>query len=108
MDPILFGDNQFFGINHMSEEKARAQAIQFKETPSIMRVLDYAYGIGIKGFMPTTHDRVSDIVRQNPQRYPDFECYPCMPYAHKYANSVGEVGIVETLRRFAPGGVIDP
>ena len=29
MDRILFGDNQFFGINHMSEEKARAQAMQF-------------------------------------------------------------------------------
>jgi hypothetical protein len=26
MDRVLFGDNQFFGVNHMSEEKARAQA----------------------------------------------------------------------------------
>ncbi len=25
MDRLLFGDNQFFGVNHMSEEKARAQ-----------------------------------------------------------------------------------
>lgn len=110
MDRILFGDNQFFGINHMSEEKARAQAIQFNETQAIMRVLDYAYGIGIKEFMVTTHDRVADIaaiVRQNPQRYSDFEFYPCMPYAHKYANSVGEVGIIETMRRFAPGGVLE-
>ena len=24
MDRLLFGDNQFFGVNHMSEEKARA------------------------------------------------------------------------------------
>jgi hypothetical protein len=24
IDRILFGDNQFFGVNHMSEEKARA------------------------------------------------------------------------------------
>ena len=30
MDRLLFGDNQFFGINHMSEEKARAQAMQFQ------------------------------------------------------------------------------
>jgi hypothetical protein len=27
MPNLLFGDNQFFGINHMSEEKARAQAL---------------------------------------------------------------------------------
>jgi hypothetical protein len=110
MERILFGDNQFFGVNHMSEEKARAQAMQFKDTAAIMRVLDHAYDAGIKVFMCTTHDRVgevADIVRANPQRYPDFEFYPCMPYAHKYANSVGEVGIVETLRRFAPGNIVE-
>ena len=110
MERILFGDNQFFGINHMSEDKARAQAMKFKDTDSIMSVLDYAYDIGIKVFMCTTHDRVgdiADIVRANPQRYPDFQFYPCMPYAHKYANSIGEVGIIETLRRFAPGNIVE-
>jgi hypothetical protein len=110
MERILFGDNQFFGVNHMSEEKARAQAMQFKDTASIMRVLDAAYDSGIKVFMCTTYDRVgeiADIVRADPGRYPDFEFYPCMPYAHKYANSVGEVGALETIRRFAPGGVVE-
>jgi hypothetical protein len=107
---ILFGDNQFFGVNHMSEEKARAQAMQFRDTAAIMRVLDQAYDAGINVFMCTTHDRVgelADIVRADPERYRDFEFYPCMPYAHKYANSVGEVGMLETLRRFAPGGIVD-
>jgi hypothetical protein len=110
VDRILFGDNQFFGVNHMSEEKARAQAMQFKDIQSIMRVLDHAYDTGIKVFMCTTHDRVgevADIVRANLWRYPDFQFYPCMPYAHKYANSVGEVGIIETVRRFAPGGIVE-
>ena len=110
MHRILFGDNQFFGVNHMSEEKARAQAMQFRDTASIMGVLDYAYDVGIKVFMCTTYDRVgdiADIVRDNPSRYPDFEFYPCMPYAHKYANSVGEVGALETIRRFAPGGIVE-
>lgn len=109
MERILFGDNQFFGVNHMSEEKARAQAAQFKDTASVMRVLDNAYDMGIKVFMCTTHDRVgevADLVRANPTRYADFQFYPCMPYAHKYANSVGEVGIIDTIRRFAPGSVV--
>jgi len=107
---VLFGDNQFFGINHMSEDKARAQSMRFRDTESMMRVLDNAYDAGIKVFMCTTHDRVgeiADIVRNNPSRYPDFEFYPCMPYAHKYANSVGEVGIMETMKRFSPGGMLD-
>ncbi len=106
---ILFGDNQFFGVNHMSEDKARAQSMRFRDTESIMKVLDNAYDAGIKVFMCTTYDRVgdiADIVKSNPDRYPDFEFYPCMPYAHKYANSVGEVGILETLKRFSPSGVL--
>ena len=106
---ILFGDNQFFGVNHMSEDKARAQAMKFNSTQSIMRVLDYAYESGIKVFMCTTYDRVgdiADIVRENPGKYPDFEFYPCMPYAHKFANSLGEVGILETLKRFSPSSVM--
>jgi hypothetical protein len=110
MERILFGDNQFFGVNHMSEEKARSQAIQFKDTPSIMKVLDCAYDSGIKVFMCTTHDRIGEIagiVRDNPSRYSDFSFYPCMPYAHKYANAVGEIGIMETLRRYAPGGILE-
>jgi hypothetical protein len=110
MERILFGDNQFFGINHMSEEKARAQAMKFSTTASMMRVLDYAYDLGIKVFMCTTHDQVGeigDIVRANPQRYPDLEFYPGMPYAHKYSNSIGEVGIIDTLRRFTPSNIVE-
>jgi len=110
MDRILFGDNQFFGVNHMSEEKARAQAMKFKDTAAIMKVLDDAYDLGIKTFMCTTHDRIGevcDIVRNNPERYKGFEFYPCMPYAHKYANSVGEIGILETIKKFAPGGLME-
>lgn len=110
LDRVIFGDNQFFGVNHMSEEKARSQAMKFKDTPSIMSVLDNAYTAGISTFMPTTHDRIAEIAKiisQQPEKYGNFQFYPCMPYAHKYANSVGEVGIIETLKRFSPGGVLD-
>jgi hypothetical protein len=110
LQKVIFGDNQFFGVNHMSEEKARAQSMKFKDTESIMKVLDYAYDEGIKAFMCTTYDRVGeivDIVNHHPERYQNFVFYPCMPYAHKYANSVGEVGILETLKRFSPSGVLD-
>ncbi len=105
MDKLLFGDNQFFGINHMSEEKARAQAMRFQKTDAIMDVLDIAYDTGVRTFMCTTHDRISEIadrVRANPNRYADFTFYPCMPYAHKYANAVTEHGMIGALRQFMP------
>ena len=42
MDRILFGDNQFFAVNHISDEKSRAQAIKFKDNSAIIKTLDYA------------------------------------------------------------------
>ena len=110
MDRILFGDNQFFGVNHMSEEKARQQLVQFKDTAAIIQVLDDAYEMGIRTFMCTTHDRIGEIcdpMRAQPVRYRDFIYYPCMPYAHKYANSVSQVGVLETIQRFSTGGVMN-
>jgi hypothetical protein len=105
MDKLLFGDNQFFGVNHMSEEKARAQAMQFQDLDAVMSVLTSAYDAGIKTFMCTTHDRVAEIcdrVRSEPERFSDFTFHPCMPYAHKYANAVTETGILGALRKFLP------
>jgi len=109
MDRLLFGDNQFFGVNHMSEEKARAQLLRFKDDAAIIEVLDSAYDAGIKTFMCTTHDRMAGIcdhMRRDPVRYKDFVFYPCMPYAHKYANSVTEVGPLETIKRYSAGSVV--
>lgn len=105
MDRVLFGDNQFFGVNHMSEDKARAQAMRFQDTGAIIEVLDAAYQEGIRTFMCTTHDRMSEICdhfRAHPKRYPDYRFYPCMPYAHKYANAVTEHGMIDALRMFLP------
>jgi len=109
IDRILFGDNQFFGVNHMSEEKARQQLMRFKDTAAIVEVLDTAFDMGIRTFMCTTHDRIGEIcdhMRANRERYKDFVFFPCMPYAHKYANSVSQVGVMETIQRFSAGGVV--
>jgi hypothetical protein len=108
MDRILFGDNQFFGINHASEERARAQAIRFRNTDAIMKVLDTAYDMGIRTFMCTTHDLIAEIcdhVRKDPKRYAEFKFYPGMPYAHKYANAVTELGMMGAAKRFMPSGL---
>ena len=105
IDRVLFGDNQFFGVNHMSEEKARAQSMRFQDAQAMIDVLDAAYAQGIRTFMCTTHDRVAEICdhfRAHPERYPDYQFFPCMPYAHKYANAVTEHGMIEALRMFLP------
>jgi hypothetical protein len=109
MDRILFGDNQFFAVNHISDEKSMAQSIRFKDDASIIRTLDYAIEAGINTFMCTTHDRIANIcqvIRSNPEKYRHFKIFPCMPYAHKYANAVTELGIAGTLKQYVPGNFV--
>ncbi len=108
MDKVLFGDNQFFAVNHLSDEKSREQAIRFKTDASIIRVLDQAMETGINTFMCTTHDRIANIcdhMRANPGRYGNFNIFPCMPYAHKYANAVTDLGIIGTIKQYVPGNI---
>jgi hypothetical protein len=111
MERVLFGDNQFFGVNHMSEEKARFQMMQFAKLDAVMTTLRAARDAGISGFMCTTHDRISevvDVVRKMPGEWQGFHFYPCMPYAHKYANAVTELGYFDAIKKFIPNsGLFD-
>lgn len=105
LDRLLFGDNQFFGINHMSEAKARTQELRFQDLSAIIEVLDAALDEGVRSFMCTTHDRlgaICDHMRADPERYRDFRFYPCMPYAHKYANATTEHGMLGAALHFMP------
>ena len=79
-----------------------AQQMRFQDLDAVMEVLDAAYDEGVRTFMCTTHDRVAevcDVVRPNPTRYPDMKFFPCMPYAHKYANAMTEDGFLGAIRR---------
>lgn len=108
MDRAILGDNQFFAVNHLSDERSRAQAIRFKDNRAIIDVLDQAMECGIYTFMCTTHDRVAGIcnhMRKNPAKYGDFKFFPGMPYAHKYANALTELGILGTLQAYIPGNI---
>ena len=109
MDKVILGDNQFFAVNHLSDERSRQQAVRFKEDKAIIDVLDTAIDCGVNTFMCTTHDRIANIcehMRQSPEKYADFKFYPCMPYAHKYANAVTELGILGTLKAYLPGNLL--
>ena len=105
MERIIFGDNQFFGIQHASDEKARALNIRFAGDDAIIRVLEKSVDNGIHTFMCTTHERMKGInalIRRNDLLSEKLVVYPCLPYAHKYANAVTESGISGALKSFFP------
>lgn len=96
IDKIVFGDNQFFGINHMSQEKAQQLAEKFYDIKNIYKVYDQAFANGIKAVMLNSNHRakiICDYFRENKDKYKDIAWYPSVPYPHKYANLVAEKGI---------------
>lgn len=109
MERILFGDNQFFGVNHASDEKSRAQLMKFKEDDAILKTLNDAMDAGICTFMCTTYERIANIcdaIKNDPVKYANYHIYPCMPYAHKYANAVTESGIMGAMKQYVPGNFV--
>lgn len=97
IDRLIFGDNQFFGVSHMSEERGMERLRRFQDTKEIIKVIDIAIDEGIQAFSFSTHDRVAEICdhfRSNPARYSGIHLYPALPYAHKYASLVNDKGIM--------------
>lgn len=108
MERIIFGDNQFFGINHVSDQKSREQSIQFRKDTSIINMLKLTQEAGINTFMCTTHERmktICEMIRLD-EEFSNFSIYPCLPYAHKYANAVTEYGIAGALKVFMPDNIM--
>ena len=100
IDKIVFGDNQFFGINHMSQEKAQQLSEKFFDTTNIYKVYDLAFKNGIEAVMLNSNDRAKEICkyfRDNKKKYGHVAWYPSIPYPHKYANLVNEKGIFPAI-----------
>lgn len=96
IDKIVYGDNQFFGINHRSQDKAEQLAERFSDIYEIFRTYDVAYDCGVRAIMLNSNDKaaaITDYFRQNKSKFQDVNWYPSIPYPHKYANMVAEKGI---------------
>lgn len=100
IDKVILGDNQFFGINHRSQEKAEEMLKRFGNIDNIFEVYDNAFDCGVKAVMLNSNDKaeaICDQFRANKSKYGDIAWYPSIPYAYKYANMVNELGIFPAI-----------
>lgn len=100
LDKAILGDNQFFGINHRSQEKAEEMLKRFGNIDNIFEVYDNAFDCGVKAVMLNSNDKavaICDRFRANKSKYGDIAWYPSIPYAYKYANMVNELGIIPAV-----------
>jgi hypothetical protein len=106
LDPIILGDNQFFGINHMSQEKAQQLAERFNDISKVFDTYRTAYDVGIRAFMLNSNDKAEEICnyfRDHRSDFPGLVLYPSIPYPHKYANLVAEQGVVGAIQTILSG-----
>lgn len=74
-----------------------------------MNTLEKVVDAGVRTFMCTTHERMTSVCRliqSHPELSHKLIIYPCMPYAHKYANAVTELGMTGALKSFIPDQLI--
>lgn len=108
LDKIIFGDNQFLGINHRSIDKSKDQEDKYGNVAKIYETLEYVNVIGIKSFMFTTHDQFEPVFQKikSNTNFSDFKLIPCIPYAHKYATAMFDLGVYKSIKKFLPGNII--
>lgn len=100
LDKVILGDNQFFGINHRSQEKAEEMLKRFGNIDNIFEVYDNAFECGVKAVMLNSNEKavaICDRFRAQKSKYGDVAWYPSIPYAYKYANMVNELGIFPAI-----------
>lgn len=106
IDRVILGDNQFFGVNHMSQDKGRATYEQFKDQNEIKRILKYGLSKGVKGVMFSTHPsiyEICDMIRADEELRSNLNIYVNVPYIIKYVSMVTEMGMYNTIKTVLKG-----
>jgi len=99
MDPLILGDNPFFGVNHRSERDAAFKAQRFKVIGNLLHAFRVAKESGAGGVMLSPHTPIHKVVQavQEDPELTDFNIYPHIPYLMKYVQSVTQKGVLYTL-----------
>lgn len=103
IDQMILGDNQFFGVNHMSEARGMETREKFKDINEIKKIMYDAMKMGVKGIFFSTHPdiyKITDMIRADETLKNHFNIYVNVPYIVKYismVNTVGPVGTIQTM-----------
>lgn len=106
VDQIILGDNQFFGVNHLSETRGRETAEQFKDPTEIRRLLHLALDFGVESVFLSTHPdvgQITNLLRSDPVLRDRMSVYVNVPYIVKYISMVNTLGIPGTVRHVLRG-----
>lgn len=106
---ILLGDNPFFGIDHLSQERARQRIEILKENHKITDVMEFVSELGVNGFVVSTHPQLRDLIKYMKKETSLLEkmnFYPILPYAQGYVSKVTEKGVIGAMNDILSGSSI--
>lgn len=104
---LLLGDNPFFGIDHLSQERARTRMKILTGLDKIIEIMEYVSSLGVKGFVVSTHPQLKQLIKimeTNTTLLKKFDFYPILPYAQGYVASVTDKGIMNVLNEILSAG----
>jgi len=107
MDRILFGDNQFYGVNHLSDEKGKQTAIKFGDPKTVLEFLGYGIDEDIRTFVCSTRPQIIPLMEmiRNDEKFRGYNVYPTIPDVHKFNNALGEYGVMGTIKNILPNNL---
>lgn len=107
MDKVLFGDNQFYGVNHLSNEKGKQTAIKFGTSEAVLDFLGYVVVEGINTFVCSTRPQIIPLMEliRNDKRFKNFKVFPTIPDVHKFNNALSEYGVIGTIKNVLPNNL---
>lgn len=100
---LILGDNPFFGVNHLSQEKAAKYLEQKGDFSTASGVVRCAYELGIRRLMVSNHVDLPDLLKKI--KVDESEVLDAMkialvvPYAQKFNQLVGSRGVAGVVTR---------
>jgi hypothetical protein len=100
IDPIILGHNQFIGVDHLSQDRARDRVQKFSNVQNVLDIINFFYDCGGTGMMLSTHPSsrtILEAIRSDNRLSNNLNLYPLIPYAQGYIRKANEVGIIGML-----------
>jgi hypothetical protein len=100
IESVLLGDNPFFGVDHLSQERARQKANKSQDFGNALEVARYCFQHGAGGMVVSTHPKLRDLLdlmKNDPGLIGKIDFFPILPYVQGYVIKINEKGMLNTL-----------
>lgn len=99
-ESVLLGDNPFFGVDHLSQERARKKASVSQNFDNAADVIKYCYDAGMRGMVVNTHPNLKELIGRLRRRHDladKIDFYPILPAFSEYFSMISQKGFVGSI-----------